>query len=110
MLMEAREFVELEEIVQVYPSGLKGGLMGFGFNDTIKEKETGPKIEYKWSHKVTSNDWEDLSVNMRVQSILTGVKGTITELVDEWFIISVKWDNEKISSTSHKYYDNVILI
>lgn len=84
--------------------------MGFGFNDTAEENKTGPKIEHKWSHKLTSNDWEDLSANMRVRSILTGTKGTIIELSDEWFIISIEWDNGKRSEASHKYYDKVIII
>jgi len=85
--------------------------MGFGFNNTEEEeKETGPKIDFRWKDKVTSNDWEDLSVNMRVQSTLTGVKGTITDLAAEWFIITVEWDNEKTTKTSHKYYDKVIII
>jgi hypothetical protein len=86
-------------------------LMGFGFNDTgEEEKDTGPNVEYKLTDKLTYLEWSELSTDMRVQSVLTGTKGTILSLEEEWFMIHILWDNGSFSQTSHKYYDKVIVI
>ena len=84
--------------------------MGFGFTDSKEEEISGTEYKYKYSDKLTYLEWSDLSTGQRVQSVLTGTKGTIVNLSEEWFNVHIEWDNGNISNTSQKYYDKVIVI
>jgi len=85
--------------------------MGFGFGNTDEEEvQTKPEIEYKWSDRLISTDWDKFTVGMKVRSVLTGNEGTIVNLSEEYFMIKIEWDNGKVTHTSHKYYDKVIVI
>lgn len=84
--------------------------MGFGFVKDDEEKNTGPKIKHNYRDRLVHIDWDKLVVGTKVQSVLTGVKGTIVEKSKQWYKIKISWDNKKESYVGHKYYENVIII
>ena len=84
--------------------------MGFGFVEEEKEEHTGPKIEYKITDKLPYFNWDELLVDMRVQSLITGTEGSIVGLFPEWKEIDIFWDNGKSSFYRHDSLDNVIVI
>jgi len=85
--------------------------MGFGFSDKDEDEEdTGPKVDFRERDRLIRYGWEEVTIGLRVQSILTGTKGTITDKTEEWNKISISWDNEKTSFFSHKEFYNVIVI
>lgn len=84
--------------------------MGFGFFNKDEEENDRPKIEHNYKDRLPHIDWEKLCVDMRVQSVLTGTKGTIVGLSKEWYQVNIDWDNKKESHSEHKYLENVIVI
>ena len=84
--------------------------MGFGFVDKDDEEDIGPKIKHSYRDKLTNIDWEDLAIDMKVQSVLTGTEGIIDSLSLQWYEVSISWDNGKTSCFEHKYLSNVIKI
>jgi len=83
--------------------------MGFGFVKD-NEEETDSKIKHNFKDRLVYIDWEKLIVGTKVQSVLTGVKGTITKKTEQWNKITISWDNDRESCFGHKYLDNVIII
>ncbi len=85
--------------------------MTFGFSDTDDEQEAAaPKINYKQSDKLERHSWHDLSVGMKVQSILTGNFGSIVKLSRKWVEVGIDWDNGKKSYDKLACMENVIVI
>jgi len=85
--------------------------MGFGFVDEEEETRFAvPKIEHKSTDKLSYFSWDNLSIDMRVQSVITGTKGTIVKLFPKWKEIDIFWDNGKSSYYKHSDLDNVIVI
>jgi len=85
--------------------------MGFGFGNDDDEEDGKPKgIEHKLGDILRYKRWEDLVVGMKVQSILTGTTGHISELEKLLDTIHIAWDNGKVSRASRLDMDKVILI
>ena len=86
--------------------------MSFGFSaeDIEDADDNRPKIEYSLSDKLTSLDWKDLEINMRVQSTLTGTSGTIVGLHNKWNEVSISWDNNNETFAQLKYLSKVIVV
>lgn len=77
-----------------------------GFSGKAKDDE----FTYKFSDTLARKDWEELFIDMRVQSVITLTKGTVVGLNRDFRRIKVDWDNGKHSDDYQKYFQNVIAL
>ena len=83
--------------------------MGFGFSDD-RFNQNEDKFEYNLSDAIKYQNWSDVQIGLRVQSVLTRVLGSITHINRSSRLIEITWENDNVSRFYQKDLENAVIV